>query len=117
MLGLDLRLPLLGHVEQRPDLPFPLLGIPGRIRRPLVVQVLGRFDLQRLFRQHLHDLKGQEAEDVNHVVVGSAVRHDPEAGPFAESLGFAEGEGGLPAFGPVDVLFFGHVSGAFVGAG
>ena len=121
MFGLDRRPPLLGHLEQRALLPLPLPLIRLRAHHtrhgPLIIQILGGFDLQRLFRQGLHDLKGQEAQDIDDVIVGFGVGDDPEAGPFAEPLAFAEGEGRLAAVGPENVFVLGHVLGALVGGG
>lgn len=92
MLRLHWRPTFLWHLKQRSHFSLPLLRIPRRVRRALIVQILRRFDLQRLFSEHLHNLKGQKAEDIDHVVVGSAVCDDAEAGPLSETLGFAEGK-------------------------
>ena len=118
VLRLDRGATLLRHLKQRAQLPLPLLRLAsrrGRARRPRIIQVLRGLDLERLLRDGLDDLEGQEAEDVDDVVVGLAVGDDAEAGPLAEALALAEGEGGLAAVGPVDVLVARHVLGAFVG--
>ena len=120
MLRLNWRASLLWHLKQTASFPLPLLAclLPSAASVQLLVrQSFCRFDLQRLLRQRLHDLKGQESENVNHVVVRFAVDDGPEAGPLAEALALAEGEGCLPAVAPVDVLLLGHVLGAFVGGG
>ena len=87
-----------------------------RIRtRTLLPALLALLDADRLFCDRLNDLEGQKAEDIDDVVVGLGVRDDAEAGPLAEAFALAEGEGGLAAVGPEDVLVARHVARAFVG--
>ena len=110
--------PLLGGIEQ-PLRTLPLLHHPATavIVAPALqlVQVLFPFDLERFFRQRLHHLEGQEAQYVNDVVVGLAVRHDTEPRPLAEPFPFAEREGRLSAVAEVHVLVLGHVFRPLVG--
>lgn len=120
MPRLDRRPALLGHFEQGTQLALALLQVrlaTGRARRPRRLEVLRGLDLQRLLGQRLHDLEGEETEDVDDVVVGLAVGHDAEAGPLAEALALAEREGGLATVGPEDILVACHVLGAFVSRG
>lgn len=117
---------LLGRIEEA---SFALaLALTGAIARGttggasatttasfLLEEIFGLFHLEGLLGQGLDDLKGQEPQNVDDVVVGLAVRDDAEAGPLAETLALAEGEGGLATLGPVDVLLARHVLGALVG--
>lgn len=90
------------------------IGVPAGAR-PCRVRLLRRLHPQRCFRQPLHNLVRQKAEDVDHVVAGLAIGHDAETSPLAEALALAEGETRLSALAPVDVLLFGHALGALVG--
>ena len=112
----------LGWIEQAPlalplqmvRLSFPAAATAAAAKLTLV-QILGVLDLQSLLGQGLDHLKSQEAQDVDNVVIGLTVRNHSEPGPFPEALSLAEGEGSLTTFRPVDVLFLGHILGAFVG--
>ena len=77
--------------------------------------VLLFLDLEGDLGEGLDHLEGQEAEDVDDVVRRLAIRDDAEAGPLAEALALAPGEGGLAVLGPGDVLLLGHDLCALVG--
>jgi hypothetical protein len=112
---LDGGLALAGGVEQALR-ELALLGAGGLLAALGALQAgLLLLDVEGDLGQGLDHLKGQEAEDVDDVVRGPRVGDDAEAGPLAEALALAEGEGGLAVLGPGDVLLLGHGLCALVG--
>lgn len=114
---LDGGAPLLWRVEQT-SLPLALLiGAAGVGATTVLLVVFSFLDLERLLREGLDNLKGQEAENIHNVVIGLGLGDDPEARPLAKPLALAVGEGGLATLRPEDVLLLGHVLGALIGRG
>lgn len=112
---LDGRFALAGRVEQG-SLVLALLGgavVLGAVEGAGRVFLL--LDFQGNLGEGLDHLEGEEAEDVDNVVGGLAVRHDAEAGPLAEALALAVREGRLAVLRPGDVLFARHGLCALVG--
>lgn len=72
-------------------------------------------DLEGNFGQGLDHFKGEKAKDIDDVVGWLAVGDDAKAGPFAEPLALAPGEGCLTIFRPRHVLLSRHDFGALVG--
>lgn len=117
MPWLDRSSSLLWHFEQSASFPLPLvhgLLIDSASTCLRVRRVLRSFDIQRLLGQGLDNLKGQEAEDINDVVVRFAVDDGPKARPLSESFALPECKAGLSTVGPVDVFLSGHVFGTLV---
>ena len=91
MSRLHRRPPFTRRIKQ--TLNLSLLPAPDLIPPALRLgQILLLFNLQRLLRQRLHDFESQKPENVDDIVIGFRIRHDPETGPFLEALAFAEGE-------------------------
>ena len=118
VFGLDWRAAFLRHFEQRTAFPLSLLRsfrVASATVRFLACQVFCLFDFQCFFCDGLHNLKGEEAQDVDDIVIGFRFRDDAEPGPFPESLALSEREAGLSTFAPVQVFVGRHVLGPFVG--
>jgi hypothetical protein len=63
--------------------------------------IFGILDSEGFFCQSLDNLKGEETQDIDDVVVWLAVSDDAETSPFAEAFALAESERGLTALAPV----------------
>lgn len=80
----------------------------------LLVQVLLLLDAERLLSESLDDLKGQESENIDNIVVWLRLSDGTKASPLAETLALAEGERCLAVLRPRDVLLLGHGLGALI---
>lgn len=113
MSGFHRCLSLARRIEQSLR-QFPLLHARV-VTGCLLEEIFVLFDLQRLLRQGLDHLEGQETEDVDYIVRRLAVGDVVETSPLAKPFPFAVRKGCLSEFRPGDVFLLGHTSGAFVG--
>ena len=74
----------------------------------LLVQVLLLLDTQGLLSESLDDLKSQESEDIDNIIVRLRLSDCPKASPLAETLALAKREGRLTVLRPRDVLLLSH---------